>query len=440
MTEGTGEPNQLSTDQLAKLHAWLTQQVTQEYEGSLAAEATQEGIRQRLADAYIKSGIQLSLTLKDELFSDILNDLLGYGAIQPLLDDPQVSEIMINNPNHVFVERQGRLEQTGIKFDNDAALLRLIDRIIMPLGRHIDADNPTVDARLPDGSRVNAVIRPVAIDGPSITIRKFSKRRLRIGDLIGFDTLTENMAEFLKACVAARINIVVSGGTGSGKTTLLNILSEFIPEGERIVTIEDAAELQLNHLNIVRLETKAPNVEGKGAVTVRYLVRNALRMRPDRIIVGEVRGGEALDMLQAMNTGHYGSLTTVHANTPRDAISRLETLRLVSGVELPLRVVRKQIASAVDLIVQQTRLRDGSRKVTAISEVIGMDGDVVVMSDLFSYKDTGITENGKVIGMFRATGFRPMFGGRLEAAGYHLKPEIYGADTITLRRAGGQSR
>jgi pilus assembly protein CpaF len=318
--------------------------------------------------------------------------------------------------------------------------MRLIDKIILPLGRRIDADNPTVDARLPDGSRVNAVIPPVAVDGPSVTIRKFAKERLRIGDLIDYGSLTDHMAAFLEACVVARLNMVVSGGTGSGKTTLLNILSEFIPEGERIVTIEDAAELQLHHINLVRLETKPANVEGTGEVPIRHLVRNSLRMRPDRIVVGEVRGGEALDMLQAMNTGHEGSLTTVHANSPRDAISRLETLSLISGLDLPLKVIREQIASAVDVVVQQTRLRDGSRKVTSITEVLGMEGDTVVMSEIFKFEETGIGEGGKVIGELKPTGIRPMFGAKLEAAGYKLGPEVFGAGSLSFDTAARRRR
>ena len=370
----------------------------------------------------------------------MINGLIGFGAIQPLLDDAQISEVMVNGPRRVFVEREGRLQLTGISFEDDSDVLRLIDRIVTPLGRRIDPDNPTVDARLPDGSRVNAVIPPVAIDGPSITIRKFAKERLRIDDLISFVTLTQNMADFLRACVAAKLNIVVSGGTGSGKTTLLNILSEFIPEDERLVTIEDAAELQLHHINLVRLETRAPKVDGNGEVPIRHLVRNALRMRPDRIIVGEVRGGEALDMLQAMNTGHDGSLTTVHANSPRDAISRLETLCLVFGVELPLKVVREQIASAVDLIVQQTRLRDGSRKLTAISEVNGMEGDVVVMSDIFKFGESGAAEGGKVIGEMKPTGIRPMFGQRLEAAGFKLTAAMFGAGADEVLRSPTRPR
>lgn len=429
-----------TAEQLAKLHAWLKTQVVQSFDGIPQADMARDAVADRLSEAYTRAGVHLPDQLRDQLFQEVLNGLLGYGVLQPLLDDTQVSEVMVNGTDRVFVERNGRLELAKVTFEDDSEIFRLIDRIVTPLGRRIDPDNPTVDARLPDGSRVNAVIPPVAIDGPSITIRKFAKERFRIDDLISFGTLTQNMADFLEACVAAKLNIVVSGGTGSGKTTLLNILSEFIPEGERLVTIEDAAELQLHHINIVRLETKAPNVDGEGEVPIRHLVRNALRMRPDRIIVGEVRGGEALDMLQAMNTGHDGSLTTVHANSPRDAISRLETLCLVSGVELPLKVVREQIASAVDLIVQQTRVRDGSRKVTAISEVHGMEGDVVVMTDLFKFEESAISEDGRVIGEMKPTGIRPMFGQRLKAAGFNLTPEMFGAGISDVLGPPARSR
>jgi len=343
---------------------------------------------------------------------------------------------MVNGPKKVYVEKKGQLTKTSVAFDDNNHVLQIIDRIILPLGRRIDPDTPTVDARLPDGSRVNAVVPPVAIDGPSITIRKFSKDKLSIGDLINFGSMTEKMGELLRACVLAHLNIIISGGTGSGKTTLLNVLSSFIPEEERIVTIEDAAELQLQQDHIVRLETKSPNLDGRGAVSIRDLVRNSLRMRPDRIVVGEVRGGEALDMLQAMNTGHDGSLTTLHANTPRDALSRLETLVLMAGMDLPLKVVRQQIASAVDLIVQQTRLTDGSRKVTSITEVAGMEGDTVVLTDVFKFEQTGVTTEGKVLGDLKPTGIRPLFSPRLEAAGFKLGAEVFGANVAEMLGRG----
>jgi pilus assembly protein CpaF len=326
-----------------------------------------------------------------------------------------------------------------VKFEDNDHVRRIIERIIAPLGRRVDEDSPTVDARLPDGSRVNAIVLPVAIDGPSITIRKFAEDRLGIADLIKFGSLTENMSEFLRACVAARLNIVISGGTGSGKTTLLNVMSGFIPSDERIVTLEDAAELQLQQDHVVRLETKPANADGRGAVSIRDLVKNSLRMRPDRIIVGEVRGGEALDMLQAMNTGHDGSLATVHSNSPRDAISRLETLVLMAGMDLPINVVRKQVASAVDLIVQQTRLKDGSRRVIAVSEVAGMEGDTIVLSDIFKFKQEGI-KDGKIIGQTEPTGLRPNFAPRLEAAGFKLGAEVFGANVAEMLSSNHERR
>jgi pilus assembly protein CpaF len=385
---------------------------------------------------YTRTGLQLSDTVRERLFREVLDELTGYGPIQPLLDDADINEVMVNGPKAVYVERKGKVVKTDVCFENNDHVLRVIDRIVTPLGRRVDADHPTVDARLPDGSRVNAVIPPVAIDGPSITIRKFSRERLSIQQLVNFGSLTDTMAEFLQACVVARLNVLISGGTGSGKTTLLNILSSYIPEDERIVTIEDAAELQLQQEHVVRLETKPPNADGSGGVTIRDLVRNSLRMRPERIVVGEVRGGEALDMLQAMNTGHDGSLTTLHANTPRDAISRLETMSLMAGIELPIKVVREQIASAVDLIVQQTRLRDGSRKVTQVTEVAGMEGDTIVLTDIFKYEQTGVSTEGKVLGEMKPTGIRPLFTTRLEAAGFKLRPEVFGVNVAEMLAQG----
>lgn len=382
-------------------------------------------LQQNIVRAFEATQLKFPEDLKREIFKQVLNDLLGFGPIQPLLDDPDVSEIMVNGPKKIFIEKKGQLAKSEITFDDDDHVVRIIDRIIMPLGRRVDFDSPTVDARLPDGSRVNAVVRPVSIDGPSITIRKFRKDKLTTEDLISFGSITKQMADFLAACVKARFNIVISGGTGSGKTTLLNVVSGFIPDGERIITIEDAAELQLQQDHVMRMETKPANSEGLHAVSIRDLVKNSLRMRPDRIVVGEVRGGEALDMLQAMNTGHDGSLTTVHANSPRDAISRLETLVLMAGMELPLKVVRTQISSAIDLIIQQTRLKDGKRKVTAITEVAGMEGDVVVLTDIFKFNQTGVTQDGQVLGEMQPTGIRPNFTPRLEAAGFRLGAEIF---------------
>lgn len=419
-------PQRLTGQDLIRLKKYLADTLLRalETEGIEAAKRS-AFIQQNIGKAFESTQLSFPEDLKKDIFRQVFNDLLGYGPIQPLLDDPDVSEIMVNGPKNIFVEKKGQLLKSEIAFDDDDHVMRIIERIIMPLGRHVDSDSPTVDARLPDGSRVNAVVRPVAIDGPSITIRKFHKDKLGVEDLIKFGSITAHMAEFLGACVKARFNIIISGGTGSGKTTLLNVVSGFIPENERIITIEDAAELQLQQEHVMRMETKPANVDGLNAVTIRDLVRNSLRMRPDRIVVGEVRGGEALDMLQAMNTGHDGSLTTVHSNSPRDAISRLETLVLMAGMELPLKVVRQQISSAIDLIIQQTRLKDGKRKVTAITEVAGMEGDVVVLTDIFKFSQTGVTEDGKVLGDLKPTGIRPNFSPRLEAAGYKLGAEIF---------------
>ena len=418
--------SRLTSTDLLKFKKYLAENISRSLEGEtlqLGDRATI--VRQRLDEIYAQTRVNLPDDIRRQIFNEVIDEMTGFGPIQPLLDDPDISEVMVNGPKKVFVEKGGKVTKSGVTFDDDDHVERIIDRIILPLGRRVDADSPTVDARLPDGSRVNAVIRPVSIDGPCITIRKFKKDKLSIDQLVGFGSLTQNMAEFLKACVLAHLNIVISGGTGSGKTTLLNVLSGFIPEHERIVTIEDAAELQLQQDHVLRLETKVPNTDGRGAVTIRDLVRNSLRMRPDRIVVGECRGGEALDMLQAMNTGHDGSLTTLHANTPRDALSRLETMVLMAGMDLPLKVVRQQISSAVDLIVQQTRLKDGARKVTAITEVVGMEGDTVVMTDIFKFEQTGVGQNGKIIGELKATGIRPIFGPKLEAAGYKLAAEIF---------------
>jgi pilus assembly protein CpaF len=422
------EPNSLSTRDayLAKLKAYLSNTVAREFNQiSTSTDGRAKIVREGLAKAYEQTGLKLPENLRDQIFKEILNDLIGYGPIQSLLDDPEVSEVMVNRPQKVYIERKGKLIETKVKFDNDEHILRIIDRIISPLGRRVDADSPMVDARLPDGSRVNAVIPPVAIDGPMLTIRKFSKEKLTVDQLIEYETLTRMMADFLRACVKGRLNIVISGGTGSGKTTLLNVLSSFIPESERVVTIEDSAELRLNQEHVVRMESRPPNIDGRGQVTIRDMVRNALRMRPDRIIVGECRGGETLDMLQAMNTGHDGSLTTLHANSPRDALSRMETMVLMAGMELPLKVIRQQIASAVDLIVHQSRLRNGPRKISAISEVAGMEGDTIVMTDIFKFDQTGVSPDGGVIGDFKPTGIRPMFSQRLEAVGYKLSAELF---------------
>ncbi|PWH14567.1 MAG: type II secretion system protein E [Anaerolineae bacterium] len=436
MTLLSSSPAQgLSAADLLKLKHFVIENLTRELESENPPYNQRESyVRQKLADVFARLKVNVPESIRQQITREVMDDVLGYGPIQPLLDDPDVSEVMVNGPKKVYIEKKGKLLKSGVTFENDAHVIRVIERIVLPLGRRIDADSPTVDARLPDGSRVNAIIPPVALDGPTITIRKFRRDKLTMQQLIEFGSITPQMAEFLKACVISRLNIVISGGTGSGKTTLLNVLSGLIPEDERIVTIEDAAELQLQQDHVVRLETKPANLEGKGQVTIRDLVRNALRMRPDRIVVGECRGGETLDMLQAMNTGHDGSLTTLHANTPRDALSRLETMVLMAGMDLPVKVIRQQISAAIDLIVQQTRLKDGSRKVTAISEVAGMEGDTIVLTDIFRFEQTGQTPDGKIIGQLKPTGIRPLFTPRLESAGFKLPPEVFGANVADMLR------
>jgi pilus assembly protein CpaF len=421
--------NELSS--IAKLKTYLVNTLVNELGAAPpSGERYPQVIEQRLNQILTQLGLKLPEVQRKQIFRDVVDELTGYGPIQSFLNDPGISEVMVNGSRLVFIERNGELIETGVTFDDDEHVMRVINRMIHPIGRQVSADSPTVDARLPDGSRVNAVIPPVAIDGPCISVRKFLQNRMTIDELIAIGSLTEHMAEFLRACVAARLNILISGGTSSGKTTMLNILSGFIPGDERIITIEDAVELQLKQRHIVRLETKSPDSEGIGGVTTRDLVRNALRMRPDRIIVGEVRSGEALDMLQAMNTGHSGSITTLHANTPRDAISRLETMVMMAGLDLPLIAIRRQIASAFNLIVHQTRLPDGVRKTTQITEVSGMESDVVTLTDIFKFEQSGITTDGKVVGELRATGIRPFFTPRLEVVGYKLKGEIFGAGRL----------
>ena len=375
-----------------------------------------------------EENIILGRAERQRLFEQIVAEILGYGPLQPLLVDPTITEIMVNGADQVYVERAGKLERTNLTFESDEHVMRIIDRIVAPLGRRIDESSPYVDARLPDGSRVNAVIPPIALNGPTLTIRIFAKVPLTIENLIEFGTITPEAVEFCRACVVARLNIVVSGGTGSGKTTLLNVLSGFIPESERIVTVENAAELQLRQEHVVTLESRPPNIEGKGEISIRDLVVNCLRMRPDRIVVGECRSGEALDMLQAMNTGHDGSLTTAHSNSPRDTLARLETMVLMAGMDLPMRAIREQISSAVDLIVHEERMRDGTRKVVNVTEVQGMEGEVIVMQDVFTFQQTGV-EGGKVIGRLRPTGIRPKFMERIEQANIHLPPNIFGVGT-----------
>jgi pilus assembly protein CpaF len=370
-------------------------------------------------------GISLPARTRDILVAEVLDEIMGYGPIQPLLDDPTITEIMVNGYSRVYAERAGKIFLTDRTFLDDAHVMRIIEKIVMPLGRRIDESSPMVDARLPDGSRVNAIIPPLSVKGPTLTVRKFSKEPYTAQNLIDFGTFTPEMAELMEACVRARLNVIISGGTGSGKTTTLNVLSHFVPNDERIVTIEDAAELRLQQDHVVPLESRPSNLEGRGEVTIRMLVRNALRMRPDRIIVGEVRGAEALDMLQAMNTGHDGSLSTAHTNSPRDTLSRLETMVLMAGTELPSRAVREQIAAAVNLIIHQNRLRDGSRKVTHITEIQGMESDVIVTQDIFLYNQKGVDENGKVIGTHEATGLMPKFVDRIHQQGITLPPNLF---------------
>jgi pilus assembly protein CpaF len=395
-----------------------------------ADRARAEGeIRSLLGLLLSEESTPLSLTERETLFTEVLDDVFGLGPLEPLLRDPQVSDILVNTHRYVFIERKGVLERVTATFQDDSHLLRVIDRIVSRVGRRVDDSSPMVDARLADGSRVNAIIPPLAVDGPLLSIRRFPAERLKADDLVTLGALTAPMLEFLSHCVRSRLNCLISGGTGAGKTTLLNVLSSFISPRERIVTIEDAAELQLHQEHVARLETRPANVEGKGAIRQRQLVVNALRMRPDRIVVGEVRSEEALDMLQAMNTGHDGSLTTVHANTPRDALTRIETMIAMGATNLPEKAMRQQIASAIQIVVQQTRLADGSRKVTNISEITGMEGDVITMQDIFLFEKMGLGKEGNVVGRFRATGVRPKCAERMKAGGVHLPAAMF--DGIT---------
>jgi pilus assembly protein CpaF len=410
----------------ARLHERLVKDLDPGSLSGLSRDEIDRRVRPMIGRAMEEEeSLHLSPRHRQQIADDILDEVTGYGPIQPLLEDPTINEVMVNGPRSVYVERFGKIELTDRLFLDNAHVLRVIDRIVAPLGRRIDESSPMVDARLPDGSRVNAIIPPLAIKGPTVTIRKFAKVPYRVEDLVNFGTLTDFMAEFLRACVQARLNIMVSGGTGSGKTTTLNVLSSFIPHTERIVTIEDAAELQMQQAHVVTLESRPPNLEGQGEVAIRQLVRNSLRMRPDRIIVGECRGGEALDMLQAMNTGHDGSLSTAHTNSPRDTISRLETMTLMAGTELPAKAIREQIASALDLIVHQSRLRDGSRKVTHITEVQGMEGDVVVLQDIFIFQQEGIDADGSILGRHRPTGLRPRCLDKLIEEGIPVPPTLF---------------
>lgn len=402
----------------SELHTYLLEELKR-YPG-LTQEDEKQKIEELGSEFFDQEGGRLTFEEKKEIMSYVRHELLAFGPITPLLENPLVSEVMVNGPKEVYYEKSGKLFRSNIIFQDDQHILRVIERIVAPIGRRVDESSPMVDARLPDGSRVNAIIPPLALKGPSLTIRKFSETPFTIRDLIKFGTVSEDIAEFLDMCVKARLNIFISGGTGSGKTSTLNVLSSFIPNQERIVTIEDAAELKLNQDHIVSLESRPPNIEGQGQITIRDLVRNALRMRPDRIVVGEVRGAEALDMLQAMNTGHDGSLSTGHANSPRDILSRLETMVLMAGFDLPIRAIREQIANAIDLIVQQTRMRDGTRKITHITEVLGMEGETIVLQDLYLFREVDTTVSGNINGKFVSTGIRPKFTETLEKHGFEL--------------------
>lgn len=413
---------------LPRLKDYLIRMVSTEMQNQAEQHSlSRQAVRGLLQQAYARANPGLNPTLNEQVVDAALADLVGYGPLEALFPDGEISEIMVNGPEHIFIERNGEVLETDLRFENEAQLLRIIDRIVSPLGRRVEADNPSADARLPDGSRVNVIIPPVAVDGAHLTIRKFLQTKMSMDDLVAMEALTPYMAKFLEACVVSRLNILVTGNTSSGKTTVLNALSGFIPGQERIVTIEDAVELKLKQRHVVRLETKLPNVDGSGVFGVRDLVRNALRMRPDRIVVGEVRGGEAMDMLQAINTGHAGSLTTLHANSPRDAIARLETMAMMAGLDMPLLAIRKQIAAAVNLIVHLARLGDGTRRMTHITELSGMEGDVVTLTDIFKFTQTGVAPDGKILGQLRPTGMRPLFTPRLEASGFKLGGEIFGA-------------
>ncbi|MCS6976137.1 MAG: CpaF family protein [Gemmatales bacterium] len=428
-----GQSGNKSFDELKRvIHMKLVEKLDLSRVSDLSGDVLRREIRlvvERLCDT---ENPLLNRMERERLIDEVLDETFGFGPLEMLLKDPTVSDILVNGPYKVYVERRGKLEKTDVKFRDSQHLMQIIDRIVSKVGRRVDETSPMVDARLPDGSRVNAIIPPLALDGPSLSIRRFGTNPLKLEDLLSFKAFTPEMAMVLEAAIKARLNIIISGGTGCGKTTLLNTLSAFIPNDERIVTIEDAAELQLQQEHVVRLETRPPNIEGKGAVTTRDLVRNALRMRPERIIIGECRGAEALDMLQAMNTGHAGSMTTLHANSTRDAQARLETMIMMAGMELPLKAMRQQIASSVDIIIQANRLQGGPRKVTSITEICGMEQDVIIMQDIFRYKQLGIDQNGRAFGQFEATGVRPKFISKLEAAGIRLPTNLF-QERILLR-------
>ncbi|HEY9282839.1 MAG TPA: CpaF family protein [Pyrinomonadaceae bacterium] len=423
-----GQNSQHSFQEMkARLHRAIINRMDLTKLGQLEPEQLHAEVS-RLAEGLLAvENMPLSFTERERLVEEVRHELFGLGPLEPLLADPSVSDILVNAPQNIYIERGGRLERTEVAFKDDEHLMRVIERIVSSVGRRIDESSPMVDARLKDGSRVNAIIPPLALDGPVLSIRRFGSDPLRMAKLIEYDALTKDMAEMFEMCVEARLNVLISGGTGAGKTTLLNALSAYIPETQRIVTIEDSAELQLQQPHVVRLETRPPNIEGRGEVTQRDLVKNALRMRPDRIVIGEVRGGEAIDMLQAMNTGHDGSLTTIHANTPRDALARLETMIQMTGMRLSDRAMRQQVASAINLVIQAARLSDGTRRVTSISEITGMEGDVITMQEIFQFERKGVEKDGRVVGRFRPTGVRPRFAERLKQYGMQL-PRVFFED------------
>jgi len=422
VADGTGQ--QSFQEMKSRLHRTLINRMDLTKLQTLTPEQVHAEVS-RLAEAVLaQEAMPLSVSERDRLVSDVQHELFGLGPLEPLLKDPTISDILVNSHKTIYIERRGKIERTNVQFKDDEHLMRVIERIVSSVGRRIDESSPMVDARLQDGSRVNAIIPPLSIDGPVVSIRRFGSDPLKMSMLIDYKALTKDIADMLQMVVTARLNILISGGTGAGKTTLLNALSAYIPENERIVTIEDSAELQLQQPHVVRLETRPPNIEGRGEVTQRDLVKNALRMRPDRIVIGEVRGGEAIDMLQAMNTGHDGSLTTIHANTPRDALARLETMIQMTGMRLSDRAMRQQIASALNLVVQVARMSDGSRRVTSISEVTGMEGETITMQEIFQYERTGVDREGQVLGRFRPTGIRPRFAERLKACGLQL-PRVF---------------
>ena len=419
---GTGQNS--FQEMKSRLHRQLINRMDLTKLSTLTQEQVHSEVSRLAETVLAQEGAPLSAAEREKLVNDVQHELFGLGPLEPLLADPTISDILVNKHDVIYIERRGKIERTNVRFKDDEHLMRVIERIVSSIGRRIDESSPMVDARLQDGSRVNAIIPPLSIDGPVVSIRRFGADPLRMTALIENNALTKDIADMLQMCVNARLNCLISGGTGAGKTTLLNALSAFIPENERIVTIEDSAELQLQQPHVVRLETRPPNIEGKGEVTQRELVKNSLRMRPDRIVIGEVRGGEAIDMLQAMNTGHDGSLTTIHANTPRDALARLETMIQMTGMRLSDRAMRQQIASALDLVVQVARLSDGSRRLTSISEITGMEGETITMQEIFMYERSGVDKEGKVIGRFKPTGIRPRFAERLKACGLQL-PRVF---------------